>query len=226
MTDALDKFLVNLKMYHALYSMADLTLFFLPATQLNMVSKQLTILELSLLVSLRGMDQVVRASMGRDEDGSSTPLQRIMKGVGSLFEAAEDGFYKGACCWDKTFFVLTKLDLVTGGTISIRNLFYELGVLFKESFSILPTPVPDSILTLSLPEKARVRTDSDLRTLSDKMKARAAQAPFEKRVEVAIQKMCQELKAATGNSWATYFTRDSTEIENLLARSHERMKLL
>lgn len=63
----------------------------------------------------------------------------------------------------------------------MRNLFYELGVLFKgnmreclalpiESFSFLPTPVSDSILTLSLPEKSQVRADSDLRSLYDKMK--------------------------------------------------------
>lgn len=76
--------------------MADMTLFCLPATQLNMVSKQLAILELSLLASLRGLEQVIAASINRDDDTQAnlTPFQKVMKGVGSLFAVCEDGYFK------------------------------------------------------------------------------------------------------------------------------------
>lgn len=58
------------------------------------------------------------------------------------------------------------------------------------------------------------------------IQARAAQAPFEKRVEAAIQKMCLELKATMVASWSAYFSSDSSTIDAILARSYERMKNL
>jgi len=69
--DIIDQFMGNLRILQALYSLSgicihyipivwltllDLTLFFVPATNLNMVSNQLSVLELALLYSTVGED--------------------------------------------------------------------------------------------------------------------------------------------------------------------------
>lgn len=54
--------------------------------------------------------------------------------------------------------------------------------------------------------------------------ARAAQSPYEKRVEVAIQALCSALRQTVSSSWSKYLTRDKSEIEHIYARSVQRMQ--
>jgi hypothetical protein len=60
-------------------------------------------------------------------------------------------------------------------------------------------------------------------------KARAAQAPFEKRVEAAIQNMCRELQTKMDSSYFYYTTilrGERAEVDAMLARSIDRMQQL
>lgn len=78
--------------------------------------------------------------------------------------------YQGTSTWEKTIFILSKVDLLTQNEATMRAAFYELGGLFCKSFAHLPNPVPDSIITLSLPHKSRENVPSQLNTLIERLK--------------------------------------------------------
>uniref|UniRef100_A0A6B2L0E9 PX domain-containing protein n=1 Tax=Arcella intermedia TaxID=1963864 RepID=A0A6B2L0E9_9EUKA len=226
-TDLIESFLGNLKVLQALYKLSDMSLFFIPATQLNMVSNQLAILELSIVYSLVGMEKMENLIMscvkGNEEEDMSF-LGGVLKKIGTkILGNIDEHLYQGTAVWEKTMFVLTKIDLLQPNEDAMRHIYYELGSLLKKSFLYLPNPVPDHILTLALPEKSLRDTPSHLRSLNEKLRALSLQSPFEKRVELSIQNMCNELKKAVGQSWTKYLTFDANEIDRILERSVKRM---
>jgi len=225
-----ENFLGNLKILQALYNLSDITLFFMPATQLNLISNQLTILELSVILSMIGpekMESVLQVPMKSYSDDEVSIFSSIMKKLGSkIFGQNGDTLLQTTAVWEKTLFVLSKVDLLSATEeTTMRHTYYELGGLLRKSFVHLPIPVPDNILTLSLPEKSVRKTQSHINQLHDKIKA-ISQYPFEKRVEKSIQDMCIELKKLVAQSWVKYFSYDVTEIDKILQRSVNRMKNL
>lgn len=74
--------------------------------------------------------------------------------------------------WDKTLFILSKVDLLSPGEEPLRHCYYELGALFARSFLFLPVPIADTILTLALPQRAKTATSSQLPALVEKIKVR------------------------------------------------------
>jgi len=104
-TELMESFLSNLKILQSLYSLSDITLFFMPATQLNMVSNQLTILELSIMLSMVGAEKLESilqsGKSSEDEDGSA--LSNILKRLGSKFSKSnpEDAIYQTTAVWEK-----------------------------------------------------------------------------------------------------------------------------
>jgi len=226
-TDLIVSFLGNLKVLQALYKLSDISLFFVPATQLNMVSNQLAILELSILYSLVGMEkmeQLIQSSLRNQEEEDFGMLSNLIKKLGGrVFGGVDDSVYQGTAVWEKTLFILSKIDLLQPSEDAMRHIYYELGVLIRKSFTYLPNPVADSILTLALPEKSVRETHSHIKSLNEKLRALSMQSPFEKRVEVSIQGMCNELKKTVSQSWAKYYSHDITEIDRILERSVKRM---
>ena len=53
---------------------------------------------------------------------------------------------------------------------------------------------------------------------------KAFYTPYEKRVEVAIQSLCEDTRKAISRSWSKYVSGDSAEIEKILARSVQRLR--
>jgi len=226
-TDLIESFLGNLKVLQALYKLSDISLFFIPATQLNMVSNQLAILELSILYSLVGMEkmeQLIQSSLRYQDDEDPGMLSSLIIKLGArVFGGVDDAVYQGTAVWEKTLFILSKIDLLQPTEDAMRHIYYELGGLVKKSFTYLPNPVADSVLTLALPEKSVRETLSHIKSLNEKLRALSMQSPFEKRVEVSIQGMCNELKKTVAQSWTKYISYDTTEIDRILERSVKRM---
>jgi len=219
-----ESYLGNLKILQALFNLSDITLFFMPATQLNLISNQLTILELSILLSMLGtekMESILQAPV-KPEDNESL-FSSLLKKFNN--KGANSDFLQTTAVWEKVLFILSKIDLLTTNDESLRHTYYELGGLMRKSFSYLPIPVPDNILTLSLPEKSVRETSSNLTVLTDKIKALSL-FPFEKRVEKSVQDMCLQLKKLVAQSWAKYFSYDVSEIDKILDRSLKRTQML
>lgn len=72
--------------------------------------------------------------------------------------------------WERMLFVLSKVDLLEDRPEALRHVFYELGGLFASSFTFLPNPVADQILTLSLPQRSKTQATSQLPSLQEKIK--------------------------------------------------------
>jgi len=199
----------------------------MPATQLNLISNQLTILELSILLSMLGTDKMedILQKPVKSDDNESLFTTLLKKLNNKTFGQSSDLLYQTTAVWEKVLFILSKVDLLTSNEEALRHAYYELGGLMKKSFTYLPIPVPDNILTLSLPEKSVRQTSSNISVLREKIKA-LSQFPFEKRVEKSVQDMCMQLKKLVSQSWAKYFSYDVTEIDKILDRSVKRTQLL
>jgi len=227
--DLIESFIGNLRVLQALYKLSDISFFFVPATQLNMVSNQLAILELSLLYSLVGMEkmeQLIQSTLRNEEEDLGMFSNWVKKFGSRMFGGVDDSVYQGTAVWEKTLFILSKIDLLQPSEDAMRHIYYELGGLIRKSFTYLPNPVADNILTLALPEKSVRETHSHLKSLNEKLRALSLQSPFEKRVEVSIQGMCNELKKTVSQSWAKYYSYDIAEIDRILDRSVKRMHSL
>jgi hypothetical protein len=95
--DILEKFLGNLKILQFIYSMSDQTLFFIPATQLNLVASQLAMLELSVMYSIHGSSYMKQLLKDGSSNQSWLPSVAELKGLfARKLQHEEPGFsYKG-----------------------------------------------------------------------------------------------------------------------------------
>jgi len=123
---------------------------------------------------------------------------------------------------DNLFFVMSKSDLIQEE--SKIHVYYELGSILTSCFSFIQIPPSEHVYLVSVPEKSMEKSPSHLPKLLEELKERSIQAPYEKRVENAIQQMCRSLKEKVKTSWTQYISRDSSEIDEILERSLERMK--
>jgi len=73
---------------------------------------------------------------------------------------------------------VSKTDLLQNQEDALRSVFYELGALLAKSFSYLPVPVADSIMTVSLPGRALAKVNSQLLSLQEKLKVIVLKSHF------------------------------------------------
>jgi hypothetical protein len=175
-----EHFLSNLKILQCLYTLSDVTLFLLPATQLNMVSNQVAILELSVLYAnfgLSKMEELIHALYKKQthshKESLLSSLADLKQFITNAFRTQhEEVSYRGTAYWNKTLFLVSQIDLVYRSLrrniiMATENLanerresdfndareqYYELGRLFGKALTYLDPPVFEQCLTIGLPE--------------------------------------------------------------------------
>jgi len=215
----------NLKLFQALRKLSNTTLFFIPAANLNLISNQLAVLELCVLYSMYGLQETERlihaATQGskkeEEEEGFLSPLMKA-------FSTKKTGKLQGTAHWANIYFVLSRIDELGNSQNNLRRMYYELGGKFQESFSYLPNPVADNLLTMSLPDKARELVESDRESLLERLRVLADQSPIEKRIDAAIHDMAYELRQKINQSWlSTFMSSDGNMVDAILDRCMKRM---
>jgi len=221
-----EKFLGGLKILQFFLATSDLSLFMVPATQINMVAGQVATLELSVLYALNGaasVDRAIHDMMKDPEKGDSHFLPSIldlknyvvskvtvaMAGDGEKQKQRSE--YSGTVVWDKMRFVITKIDEVFAqqqvglGAVNMNEQYYELGRLLGKNLTILEPPTFAQTMAIGLPEHQRPNGSGpqvgDLRSLLDLIKSLNSETSYMARLEASIQTMCLELKSAIKASW-------------------------
>lgn len=230
----------NLNIYQAIYSFSDKLLFFMPAPQLQMVYNQLVTLELTILASYPdvGVSNIVnrlkqakrnhQAEEGEENNGIMSLIGGVVK---SLFGYQKNSLFKGTTCWDKTFFILSKVDLLEGGMTNYASILYDLGGIFKGAFTVFPNPVFDNIIPICLPSKSKHTNGSNVSNNLDllyrKLHNHSLACPYEKRIESTIQIMAETLLSHLKKSTISYYYsgKEFTEIQQIQQASLKRMNL-
>lgn len=231
--EVLEKFLGNLKILQFIFTMSDHTLFFVPATQLNMVASQLGLLELSVLYSIHGADfmQKLLKELNTPQTTSSSwfPTAGDLKDMvmKKLLQEEPEFTYKGNSVWDKIKFVMSKIDeiLINGGTLSEQ--YYELGRLFGRHLTHMEPPTFSQCVAIGLPRQGSPKNPSlcgDLDALLTGLSTLTATSSFEKRLNEAMIECCGSLQLAIQSSWgAQWYSNDLNLVQAIQRRAQRRL---
>ena len=105
----------NLEILQYMYSLSDLTLFFIASDSINLVSSQISMLELSILYAFHGESQFTQTltDMLAVKDSSfSFSVTDLFSAVVRKLKSApnkEGSTYDGTAYWNKVKFILSKI---------------------------------------------------------------------------------------------------------------------
>jgi len=168
----------NLQIFQYFFRLSHLTLFFVPADGINMVSSQLQLLELSIIHAFYDAGMVEKCIRECARSGSRGEVVAEYGGLSSMVGAAvqavrrqvfgdgeaekttEQLMLKGTHYFDTVRFVLSKVDRIfprvwsdrQGGVerLNFQAQWFELGCVFGRSFSVLRPPVFEQCRSVSL----------------------------------------------------------------------------
>mmetsp|Transcript_21349 Transcript_21349/g.29365 ORF Transcript_21349/g.29365 Transcript_21349/m.29365 type:complete len:583 (-) Transcript_21349:54-1802(-) len=231
--EKMDDIETNLAVLQYFYHLSHLTLFFIPSTQLTSVSTQLEVLELSILYAHydKSVKKLFAEPKREEQQGGSwfpsitsllTNCVDLIKKEVIGTEPNAPNILRGTSYFDNIRFVLSKIDLVpprsTETQLRAPNApnevfselpdlsaqWFEFGCLLARSFKILPCPVFDQCLSVSLVpmrNERGVRFVPDLGRLISEISALDYYDSYKKRMETAIQRMCTDLQRKTGGTY-------------------------
>ena len=104
----------NLEILQYIYSLSDLTLFFIDSASINLVSSQITMLELSLLYAFHGenyFQKCLDSLMEKKESSFSFSIVDLFNSVAKSLKGSDpvSNSYDGTSYWNKVKFILTKI---------------------------------------------------------------------------------------------------------------------
>lgn len=242
--DILEKFLGNLKILQFIYSMSDQTLFFIPATQLNLVASQLAMLELSVMYSIHGSGYMKQLLKDSSSNQSWLPSVAELKGLfARKLQHEEPGFsYKGTpialmrtgnSVWDRVKFVMSKIDevLSNGGRLDAQ--YFELGRLLGRHLTHMEPPTFSQCAAIGLPGHTRPgpkkaqeagRLSGDLDHLMEALRTRSATSSFETRMTEALLECGVAIQLAVSGSWgAQWYSSDLALVKAIIRRLERRL---
>lgn len=167
-----------------------------------------------LLSRVLGIDQLYGAA----KSVGSWAAQKVSNLL--LPAASEQDIDHGTARWEKTFFVLSRIDEVMRSPHGDNNVdarhaelqvFYELGVAFGKRLHYLEAPTFARICTLGLPEKqpreAKQHTGF-LTSFKAYLLRQTSETTYSRNRDDSIISMCEELERALNTGWisSTYFT--------------------
>jgi len=162
----------NLEILQYMYSLSDLTLFFIASDSINLVSSQISMLELSILYAFHGESQFTQTltDMLAVKDSSfSFSVTDLFSAVVRKLKSApnkEGSTYDGTAYWNKVKFILSKIDNVTMRCVCEKEIrpeaqFFELGTTLGKNLKFLKPPVFDQCFAIAIPEQQTYQTKLD-----------------------------------------------------------------
>lgn len=161
----------NLEVLQYIYSLSDLTLFFIASESINLVSSQISMLELSIMYAFHGetaFGQVLSEMFNAKDPSFSFSVSDLFSAVvRSLSKRqAPKTIYDGTSYWDKVKFILSKIDNVTLRCVCEKEIrpeaqFFELGTTLGKNLRFLKPPTFDQCFAIAIPEQQTYQTRLD-----------------------------------------------------------------
>jgi len=162
----------NLEILQYMYTLSDLTLFFIASESINLVASQISMLELSILYAFHGETQFAQTLTDmiavKDPSFSFSVTDLFSAVVRKLKQSPTTGksAYDGTSYWDKVKFILSKIDNVTMRCVCEKEIrpeaqFFELGTTLGKNLRFLKPPVFDQCFAIAIPEQQTYQTKLD-----------------------------------------------------------------
>jgi len=162
----------NLEILQYMYSLSDLTLFFIASDSINLVASQISMLELSILYAFHGQThfaQTLTEMLATKDPSFSFSVTDLFSAVMRKIRQSpskQNSTYDGTSYWDKVKFILSKIDNVTMRCVCEKEIrpeaqFFELGTTLGRNLRFLKPPVFDQCFAIAIPEQQTFRTKKD-----------------------------------------------------------------